>query len=761
MLLAFVAGLCGLCLIAAPEGVSAERRDSPKRTKEYGTEMAETTKTDSVIPRLFKYADQNVLKEEQYTSDVYVRHRIHTVRRGHIVRYLPHMFRLERGTNDYLTEASLRIQYRPPGEVDCKVKAFHTTGAYLRPMRLENMRRFSFQIYDTRLFTDRILNPLNRRNLRFYRYTTAYRSKLKSEMLLAHIVITPRFSNAQLVKHGEIDVDCSTGAVKRFRFELNYEMQHFVVTGTTGENAYDCVLPVKMRILSNFRLLGNRVDEVYDLQASYVFACPLELNRKENRSLDLTQECRVRIDTASIHTERSWFDSIRPFPLRSMEAAIYRQRDSLLRISENDRLALRMQKMTRDSLAECMKRGWASASFAAPDIKALMPRSHRMRDALLSSHQLRFDAESRTTVKFPALITPSMVAWSGSKGLSLQTRIRLLTEFPRFDGELSLTPSVGYSFKQKQIYWNVPFALRFWPQMDAALHLEAGGGQHMFSSRQADEAKNRLTGMENKDSLLMAFNNYDFQNYRDTHVKADVALSFTPVVRITLGTRFHYRSLLQWNKTAQEAGLYRSLCSWAPRIQMEWTPRQYYYRQGKRRVALYSHYPTFILSYERGFSLTHASTGYERLETDVRYRLPLYALRTLYFRAGGGLFTKRQKDCFLDYDYFRFNNMPERWDDEMTGEFQLLNARWYNESRHYVRFTSTYESPMLLFSRIPWVSKFVEMERVYANLLSVNMMKCYTEWGYGISTNLLDVGLFTSISAHQHIGWGMRFAFNF
>ena len=68
---------------------------------------------------------------------------------------------------------------------------------------------------------------------------------------------------------------------------------------------------------------------------------------------------------------------------------------------------------------------------------------------------------------------------------------------------------------------------------------------------------------------------------------------------------------------------------------------------------------------------------------------------------------------------------------------------------------------MLLFSRIPWVSKFVEMERVYANLLSVNMMKCYTEWGYGISTNLLDVGLFTSISAHQHIGWGMRFAFNF
>ena len=168
MLLAFVAGLCGLCLIAAPEGVSAERRDSPKRTEEYGTEMAETTKTDSVIPRLFKYADQNVLKEEQYTSDVYVRHRIHTVRRGHIVRYLPHMFRLERGTNDYLTEASLRIQYRPPGEVDCKVKAFHTTGAYLRPMRLENMRRFSFQIYDTRLFTDRILNPLNRRNLRFY-----------------------------------------------------------------------------------------------------------------------------------------------------------------------------------------------------------------------------------------------------------------------------------------------------------------------------------------------------------------------------------------------------------------------------------------------------------------------------------------------------------------------------------------------------------------------------------------------------------------
>lgn len=742
-----LASVAALCFVLLPLMAAARGR-------------ADSTQSAQVMGRVFGYASRNFLNDVQFSSDVYVRQRLHTVRRGQVVRYLPHMFRLERGTNDYLTEARLKVQYRPPGEVDCKVVAFTSTASLQRSSRLNLLSQFSFQIYAPRLFGDRLLNPLNRRNRRFYRYTYAYAGSLDGTPT-AHILITPRFPNAQLVDRGEVDVDVATGAVRKFRFGFTSRLQHFVVSGRAGTGYYDSVLPVSMRVLTNFRLLGNRVSEVYDIYASYSFSCPLPFARAAGSGIDLTRQCLLRIDTARVITDRAHFDSIRPIPLRRNEAAIYRRKDSLDAIAYGNSLPVLLQRAIGDSLAQCEREGRSVGTFRLPEVAhEAGGGSERLRDALLSSHQLGLGDAASARVRFPALLSPSMVQWSGSKGLSLQAQVRISADFSSFDGGISFDPRVGYSFKQRQVYWTLPLSLRFWPRMDAAATVEASGGSHIYSSRQADEVRGKLTGAAWGDSLLAVFNKYDFNYYLDKKVKADVAFSFVPAVRLTVGLRYHDRRLLEWNEAAQMAQLHRRLNSLAPRVQLELTPQQYYYRDGLRRVPLYSRFPTFILGYERGFSLASAPTAYERLEADVRYRLPLYALRTLYFRAGYGVFTRRLKECFLDYDFFRFNNMPARWDDEMTGEFQLLNARWYNESRYYWRLTSTYESPMLLFSRLPWLSRLVQTERVYCNVLSLSLMKLYAEFGYGIGTDLVDFGVFTSCSSHRDVGFGFRCAFH-
>lgn len=104
--------------------------------------------------------------------------------------------------------------------------------------------------------------------------------------------------------------------------------------------------------------------------------------------------------------------------------------------------------------------------------------------------------------------------------------------------------------------------------------------------------------------------------------------------------------------------------------------------------------------------------------------------------------------------------MPQEWSDELSGEFQLLSSRWYNESRYYAHITTSYESPMLFLSRISLLSRVIQKERLYFNVLSVRSLGIYTELGYGISTHLFDAGLFTGISRHNTIKFGCKIAFH-
>ena len=163
---------------------------------------------------------------------------------------------------------------------------------------------------------------------------------------------------------------------------------------------------------------------------------------------------------------------------------------------------------------------------------------------------------------------------------------------------------------------------------------------------------------------------------------------------------------------------------------------------------------------EYGLSTVSAPTGYTRLEGGATYRLPLFALRSLFFRVGAGVYTRREKNCFLDYDYFRYSYLPTGWNDELSGQFQLLDSHWYNEARSYVLTTTAYESPMLLVSRLPFLTRAVRTERLYVNLLHLSTLGYYTEWGYGIATPLLDAAAFVAFAGSRQSGLGVKFVFH-
>lgn len=698
---------------------------------------------DSINTLLGNSANDNNIDE--CTTTLYLRHNMFTRRRGPIVRYIPNMPRLERGTHRYLTEVQMQIQFHPFGETDCKIIACNSNARYLQPERFGAWGRFSFQIYRPKLFIDRLLNPFCRRNSIYYKYTS--RQSMPSneaKVPTMRVDIRPRFNNDQLAK-GYADINTITGAVVHFELSFRYQLQNVSVNAQIGHDGYMQLVPTAMRTISDFKLFGNRVYEICDIYPTYNFKCPATTLQYKNKQYDLTQQCILRIDTTHINLSASYFDTIRPIALHDDAEHI---------------IARIMQQQARSDLSDPVSLQKDSTTHST-DTHAII--NEQTQDILLSSHKFNLTNNGNAKLELPPIVTPSMIQWSGNKGLSLRTRLRFNFNKQRntSDNKIEITPSVGYSFKQKQIYWSTPLTWRLAPAINGELQFEAGGGARNYNNRQAEELRHKLQGYEHYDSLQHIIDSYGFHDYRDTHLQTDFSFSPSPGIVFTPGFRYHRRTLVEWNKLAQSAGLAHYLSTIGPRVQIEWTPAQYYYRQGKRRIPLYSRYPTFMFCYERGYGFEHGSTHFERIEGDVRYRVPLYAMRTLYVRVGGGFFTHRGKDCFLDYDFFRFNYMPQEWDDELSGDFQLLSSRWYNESRYYAHITTSYESPMLLLSRISPLSRAIQKERLYFNVLSVRSLGIYTELGYGISTHLLDAGLFTGISRRSAVKFGCKVAFHF
>ncbi len=326
------------------------------------------------------------------------------------------------------------------------------------------------------------------------------------------------------------------------------------------------------------------------------------------------------------------------------------------------------------------------------------------------------------------------------------------------DRLMSIDPTLGYNFKQERMYWNVPIVAKIAPQKDVEFRFSIGNGNRIYNSEQTEQLLEKFGDVYDYDSLANFLEQFQFNYYNDLHIKGSVG--FQPIVglRLSTETRFHLRTMEEWNEYSSSGGMQRIMRSFAPSVHIEWTPCLYYYRQGNKRVALHSKYPTFDLDYERGLSLARCESKYEKLEFSARWRLKLYALRSLYFRLSAGGYTNRSNAYFVDYEYFRDKNLHDNWKEETGWEFQLIDARLYNASKYYAKLSAVYESPMLMFSRVPFLTRIVQNERLYVNVLQSQMASPYAEIGYGIGTYVADAGVFMSAASGGSYGFGFKVA---
>ena len=687
--------------------------------------------SDSILQCIFQFSPFYSRIIDEYKADLYIKGKVKVHKRNHLIRYVPSMFRFEKHINDYLMESLSELHYTAPDIYDRKIKAVSTTFPRNRGQITDVMDYLNMNIYSSSLMSDKLLSPLDKKSSRYYHYLLDSIAG-PPDCQRYKILIIPKFRGTQLVS-GYMWVSDQIWTIRELYIEGVYDVIRFKVRVKMGEEGDVEFLPVQFDLNLVFKFIGNHLE--MDMGAwlkyneiKFYEGAARRKSQKKHRH-DLTESYKLTCDSEQLITDKEKFNELRPIPLSALEDSLYRsyalRQDTLLRVpkkKKNEHLEF-----------------WGELG-----------------DMLISSYNVNLS--SMGSVHCSPLINPVLLDYSHSRGFSYKQKFKYSRLF--HDGRiLRISPQIGYNFTHKELYVKADADWQYWPEKQASFEVSVGNGNRIYSSVVLDQLKQLPDSTFNFDQLELDY-------FKDVYLNLFHNIEIVNGLFIKAGVSVHWRYLINNSKVILEKdwaalrGIRSEYNSFAPRIRIEWTPGMYYYMNGRRKMNVGSSMPTFMLDYERGIKGVFKSTGaHERWEFDIQQNLKLSGIRSIGYRIGGGMFTKQEDMYFVDFANFARRNLPEGWNDDIGGTFQLLDGRWYNSSRQYWRGNFTYESPFILLKPLNRWLGLVQQERLYGGILFMPHLNPYIELGYGIGTHIFDVGAFVSTINGQFDTFGFKFTF--
>ena len=738
-----------LCLLVPGTAAAAQADPNP-----YGR-LGEVA--DSIMDKAIFFAPLYKGIVDEYRAELYIKGQVNIRKRNRLLRFLPTMFRLRKGVNEYLMETYSDLHFTAPDIYDQKVKASVGTASELWEADGRLLEYFRINVYSPTLLYDKLISPLASNAKKYYTYYVDSVMGGRQERRYK-IRFVPKMQSFQLVG-GYLVVSDDVWSVREIRFSGRSELFRFSNHIQMGEvGAPDEFLPLWSRMEVGFKLLGNVVDGSYTAALKYT-----EIRQKEGdgprssrkSEYDLTDSYTLLTDTNNYRRDTASFNALRPIPLTPHERGLYRdffrQRDTL------------------------------SASRKKKPVNKRLEFWGRIGDALISRYTVNFKKVG--SVRCSPLINPLLLSYSRSNGIAYRQEF-IYNRLFAGDRLLRIVPRIGYNFTRKEFYWRVRTDFDYWPSKRAALHIEVGNGNRIYSSEMLDDLKAIPDSIFDFDKIHLDY-------FKDLYFTLHHSWEIVNGLTLDLGLSIHRRTEIERSQfillfpdtppTRSEEpessptipSIYPDLdpsllsrfrhtySSFAPRVRLTWSPGQYYYMDGERKVNLHSKYPVVSVDYERGVKGVLKGSGkYERVELDFQYGMPLGLMRNLYLGMGCGAFTNQEELYFVDFINLRRSSLPTGWTDEIGGMFQLLDGRWYNSSSRYLRAHVTYDSPpFLLLRHLSKYTQYVLNERLYFNMLFVPHLNPYIELGYGLGTHVFDFGVFASFANWQYQEVGVKFTF--
>ena len=642
-------------------------------------------KNDSILPRIFNYR-KNVTRQLDYMEDnVYAKFRFNVEKRNAILWLIPSMYVLVKDPREYIRESYSKVKIRGHNDYDFNDQVL--TGTVRRNRRaMPTLRDYMMpKIYDIDLYDGYILSPFNKTNRFFYHYT----EKLLDDGT-TRLDFRPKLYNTQLL-NGYAIVETETGRIIRTTLNGEFDMITFRTEIQQGT-----LVPQKCVTAATFRFMGNRISAIFD--ASY--------------------HCQTTLpDSLEGVSSREMMDTLRAIPLTETDKRIYEAYD----------LEHQPDTTVVDTTAQEEKKSFPHL------LKKIIWDT--IGDQLVTP----IDAESKSAEFYLSpIINPLYLRYSDSRGVSYKMKLRTRYTFSphRY---LTLNPTFGYNFKQRQFYFTAPLRMTYNPKRNGYAEIVWGNGNRISNSSVADQIRR-----EYGDTI--DFSGLDIDKFTDNHVQVFNNIMLFDWIDIETGIVYHQRKALN-KEVMKQYGVPTEYRSFAPTIAIKLSP---WLNKG----------PVFAIDYERSFkNIFESNIAYERWEFDGQWKIRLPGLRLLNLRSGYGFYTDRNENYFLDYANFRDNNLPEDWDDDWSGDFQLLDSRIYNESNYYIRGNISYETPLLFATWLPYLGKYIEKERLYVSNVLLEHTRPYMELGYGFTNRYISVGLFASFLNVKFKEVGISFDF--
>lgn len=347
-------------------------------------------------------------------------------------------------------------------------------------------------------------------------------------------------------------------------------------------------------------------------------------------------------------------------------------------------------------------------------------------------------AESEQTYfRLSPIIDPLAIRYSDSRGFSYKLKLRFQYTFSKHR-YLTLNPYFGYNFKIKQFFFDAPLRMTYNPKRNGYAELTAGNGNRISNSTVEELIKEEFGD-------TLDFSNMEMNKFKNTYVRAFNNIMLFDWLDLESGIVFHRRSAV--NKAMMNYyNMPTVYTSFAPMMGVKILP----WEKG----------PLFTFTWERGIkNIFSSNISYERWESDAQWKIRMPSLRVLSLRAGYGTYSHREQNYFVDFDNFQETNLPDGWEDDWTGDFQLLNGSEFNRSNYYVRANATYESPLMVATLLPYVGKFIEKERFYINSVLLERTRPYIEIGYGFTNRYISIAGFASFKNTHFERVGFKFDF--
>ena len=532
----------------------------------------------------------------------------------------------------------------------------------------------------------------------FHRYNRRYYrySVEPFDKHFSKLVFKPILKNTLLV-NGWALVDTQTGRVSKTILIGEYDMIIFNLFVEMGERGPASLMPIRCNLNARFFFLGNVVN------GHYMMAHHLP---------------KIFNDSIVDNDDLRKMEMVRTEPLKHSEQMMY---DRVLEY----RKALAQEKAASDTVDQ-HKIG--TLKMVLWDV---------IGDNVLNDIKQKFGRNQQGYVQISPVLNPLYMEYNPTQGVLYNFNIRGGYQFSK-NQDIWLQFKGGYSFKLNQFFFQLPMQYFFNKQKNGYLENIISIGRRIRNRGIVDE-------MRSISSNNPIWENLHLDEFKDLYWDCFANYDISKFFGFQAGMILHERTALAPTgfKIINKPSKYLSL---APKLKVKVRPWGY-------------NGPTFVASYENSIkNFANTNMPYTRWEFDGQYILSLDNIQSVSMRVGTGFYTHRDKNgYFVDFENFRQTFIPNGWNDEWSGEFELLRSEMYNSSKYYIRGNFTYESPFMMLAWTPFAGHFIERERFYVSLLNVQDMHLYAELGYAIKTRFFSVGAFTSSINGKYRNIGFTF----